>query len=125
MTGANQAQSDAWNGSSGLRWQPEPMTTAARIRAALAEVLDPEYPVSLVDLGLIRGVAVDGNTATIEIAFCSLGCPCIDLIELDVVERLLQLEGIDNVEVVESLDRWTRRDVSRRGLVQLRSAGVA
>jgi metal-sulfur cluster biosynthetic enzyme len=100
------------------------MTSAAEVRQALAGVLDPEYPVSLVDLGLVRDVDVADGTATVTISYCSLGCPCIQLIEHDVQERLLELDGIDRVEVVESYDLWTRRDISRRGLVQLRRAGV-
>jgi len=80
--------------------------------------------VSLVDLGLIRGVEVEGTTARVDVAYCSLGCPCINLIEHDVEERLLQMEGIDRVEVVESFDPWTRKDISRRGLVLLHQAGV-
>jgi metal-sulfur cluster biosynthetic enzyme len=88
-------------------------------------VLDPEYPVSLVDLGLVRGVEVAGGTARVQISYCSLGCPCIGLIEQDVEERLLQLDGVERVEVVESFEPWTRRDVTRKGLTLLRSAGVA
>jgi metal-sulfur cluster biosynthetic enzyme len=95
------------------------------VERALADVLDPEYPVSLVDLGLIRGVEVDDGTAKVAISYCSLGCPCIDLIAADVEERLLQLDGIDRVELVESFDPWTRREISPRGLLQLRRAGVA
>jgi metal-sulfur cluster biosynthetic enzyme len=97
----------------------------AQVESALAEVLDPEYPVSLVDLGLIRGVDVRDGTAKVAISYCSLGCPCIDLIEQDVEGRLLQLDGVERVEVVESFEPWSRRDVSRKGLVQLRRAGVA
>jgi metal-sulfur cluster biosynthetic enzyme len=100
------------------------MASRADVEQALAEVLDPEYPVSVVDLGLIRGVEVENATAKVDIAYCSLGCPCIDMIEQDVRERLLQLEGIDRVEVAESFDRWTRGDVSSRGLALLRGAGV-
>jgi metal-sulfur cluster biosynthetic enzyme len=100
------------------------VTSRDEVRSALAEVLDPEYPVSLVDLGLIRDVEVDGSTARVAIAYCSLGCPCIGLIEEDVEERLLQLEGIEHVEVVESFEPWTRRDISPRGLALLRHAGV-
>jgi metal-sulfur cluster biosynthetic enzyme len=101
--------------------------TASRtqVESALAEVLDPEYPVSLVDLGLIRGVELEGSTAKVAISYCSLGCPCIDLIEQDVEGRLLQLDGVERVEVVESFEPWSRRDVSRKGLVQLSRAGVA
>lgn len=100
------------------------MTTAAEVRSALADVLDPEYPVSLVDMGLVRDVEVVDGTARVTISYCSLGCPCIQLIEQDVEERLLVLEGVDRVEVIESYELWTRRDISRRGLRQLRLAGV-
>ena len=100
------------------------MASRSEVERALAEVLDPEYPVSLVDLGLVRGVEVEGTTAKVDIVYCSLGCPCIDLIEHDVEERLLRLDGIDRVEVVESFDPWTRKDVSRTGLALLQQAGV-
>jgi metal-sulfur cluster biosynthetic enzyme len=101
--------------------------TVARtdVEKALAEVLDPEYPVSLVDMGLIRGVDIQDGTARVAISYCSLGCPCIDLIEQDVKERLLELEGIERVEMAESFHPWTRKDISRKGLALLRGAGVA
>jgi metal-sulfur cluster biosynthetic enzyme len=98
--------------------------SAADVTGVLAEVLDPEYPVSLVDMGLVRDVEVAHGTARVTISYCSLGCPCIQLIEHDIRERLLLMDGIDRVEVVESYDLWTRESISRRGLVQLRRAGV-
>jgi metal-sulfur cluster biosynthetic enzyme len=100
------------------------MVSRADVERALADVLDPEYPVSLVDLGLIRSVELEGATATVAISYCSLGCPCIDLIEHDVTDRLLELEGIERVEVVESFHPWTRTDITRNGLALLRTAGV-
>ena len=101
------------------------MATEALVRAALAEVLDPEYPVSVVDLGLVRGIEIKGATARVELAYCSLGCPCIELIEDDIRDRLLELDGVEQVEVREVFDRWTRRDISARGLKLLRASGVA
>jgi metal-sulfur cluster biosynthetic enzyme len=101
------------------------MASRSEIEGALAEVLDPEYPLSLVDMGLIRGVEVEDGTAKVSISYCSLGCPCINLIEKDVEERLLQLDGIDRVEVIESFEPWTRKDISAKGLGLLRGAGVA
>jgi metal-sulfur cluster biosynthetic enzyme len=98
--------------------------TEARIRSALLEVQDPEYPVSLVDMGLVRGVEVDGSAVRVDVAYCSLGCPCIELIEDDIRERLLGLEGVEQVEVREVFERWTRRDISERGLKLLRASGV-
>jgi metal-sulfur cluster biosynthetic enzyme len=100
------------------------MTTEARVRAALAEVLDPEYPVSLVDMGLVRGVEIQGTKVRVDVAYCSLGCPCIELIEDDIRERLLRLDDVESVEVREVFERWTRRDISARGLRLLRASGV-
>jgi metal-sulfur cluster biosynthetic enzyme len=101
------------------------MATEALVRAALSEVLDPEYPVSVVDLGLVRGVDVRGSMVRVDIAFCSLGCPCIELIQDDIRERLLQLDDVEDVVVREVFDRWSRRDISARGLTILRESGVA
>lgn len=101
------------------------MVTEALVRAALVEVVDPEYPVSLVDLGLVRGVETHDSTVRVDVSYCSLGCPCIPLIEDDIRERLLELDGVERVEVREVFDQWTRRDISARGLEILRTSGVA
>ena len=109
-------------GSSG---EPTPSAvTPDSLRDALAGVLDPEYPVSLVDLGLIRGLRLDEGTAHVEVVFCNLGCPCTELIQEDIEARLLELQGVDAVEIEEVFDRWTRDDVSAKGLRQLRQVGV-
>jgi metal-sulfur cluster biosynthetic enzyme len=101
------------------------MATEALVRAALAEVLDPEYPVSVVDLGLVRGVEIRDSAVRVDVAYCSLGCPCIALIEDDIRERLLRLGDVEHVEVREVFDRWSRRDISAKGLKVLRASGVA
>ena len=44
------------------------MPSPAEVRNALADVQDPEYPVSLVDLGLVRDVKVSRGKATVAIA---------------------------------------------------------
>ena len=101
------------------------MVSRADVEHALREVLDPEYPVGLVDLGLVRDIEIEDASVTVAISYCSLGCPCIDLIEEDVKGRLLQLDEIERVHVVESFHPWTRRDISRSGLALLRHTGVA
>lgn len=100
------------------------MATATDVREALAEVLDPEYPISIVDLGLVRGVSVDGRTAHVEITYTSLGCPCTELIQDDIRDRLLQVEGVEEVEIVEVFEPWTRRDISLSGLKVLEQSGI-
>jgi metal-sulfur cluster biosynthetic enzyme len=100
------------------------MATAADVREALVDVLDPEYPISIVDLGLVRGVSVDGTTARVMITYTSLGCPCTELIQDDIRDRLLRVEGVEEVEIEEVFEPWTRRDISLKGLKVLQESGV-
>jgi metal-sulfur cluster biosynthetic enzyme len=98
--------------------------TPADVHAALRDVQDPEYPISIVDMGLVRGVAVDGSRVRVQITYTSLGCPCQDLIKADVRTRLLGLDGVETVEIEECFDEWRREHISRRGLAALRELGV-
>ena len=65
-----------------------------RVWRALYEVPDPEFPISLVDLGLVYGVEVDesdpaGASVTVAITLTATACPCVEFIKWDVRERLL------------------------------------
>jgi metal-sulfur cluster biosynthetic enzyme len=100
------------------------MSTAEEVQEALKEVLDPEYPISLVDLGLIRGVEVDGCTAKVKLTYTCMGCPATDMIQDDIRDRLLQMEGIEEVEIEEVWDSWSRKNISKKGLIQLQKVGV-
>jgi metal-sulfur cluster biosynthetic enzyme len=95
------------------------------VRAALADVEDPEYPISIVDMGLVRGVEVKGARAVVKLTYTSMGCPCQDLIKADVRERVLQVDGIEEVTVEEVFEEWRREHISARGVKALRRLGVA
>jgi metal-sulfur cluster biosynthetic enzyme len=47
----------------------------AAIREALRGVLDPEVGVNIVDLGLVYGVALDGDGARIDLTMTTPACP--------------------------------------------------
>jgi ring-1,2-phenylacetyl-CoA epoxidase subunit PaaD len=56
------------------------MVTAEQVWEALAEIPDPEIPaVSLVDLGVVRDVAVDGDTVRVEFTPTFLCCPAVEV----------------------------------------------
>ncbi len=99
--------------------------SAEEIRAALREVDDPEYPISIVDMGLVRGVSFADGRAVVKLTYTSMGCPCQDLIKADVRERLLRLDGVEQVEIEECFEEWRRDHMSRRGVRKLRELGVA
>ena len=98
--------------------------TAEEVRDALREVFDPEYPISLVDLGLIRGVEVEGSKAKIKLTYTCMGCPAMDMIQDDVSDRLLEMEGIDEVDIEVVWETWSKKDITPLGKRQLREVGV-
>lgn len=100
------------------------MVTTEEVRDALRDVLDPEYPISLVDLGLIRGIEVVGNRADIKLTYTCMGCPAMDMIQEDVEERLLQIDGIAVVEIEVVWPKWSKNDITPLGKKQLKQVGV-
>lgn len=60
------------------------------IRSALRGVIDPELGINIVDLGLVYGIDIDGNTIGVEMTMTSPSCPLGDYLT-DSVERALSL----------------------------------
>lgn len=91
----------------------------------LREVLDPELPISLVDLGLVYGASLQGGVAIIDLTFTATACPCMDFIKEDVRDRLLQEPWIDDVEIREVWDPpWTTDRITASGKAALKTLGV-
>lgn len=100
------------------------MASAEQLTVALRDVNDPEYPISIVDMGLVRGVEMDGSTAHVKLTYTSMGCPCTELIKADVRKRLLEVDGVEEVEIEETFAEWRRDHMTRRGIRTLRELGV-
>jgi len=101
------------------------VVTAEQVWAALAEVPDPEIPViSLVDLGVVRDVAVDGDRVTIEFTPTFLGCPALDAMRVRMDEAVRSLGGDPDVRVVLD-DSWSTDRITPEGRAKLREAGFA
>ncbi len=100
------------------------LTTGA-VWAALEEIPDPEIPViSLVDLGVVRDVTVDG--ARVHVAFTPtfLGCPALDAMRSAIEAKLRELGAEPEVEVLND-DSWSTDRISLAGREKLREAGFA
>ena len=93
---------------------------------ALQEVLDPEIPISLPELGLIYGVDVAEGVARISLTYTATACPCMEFIREDITDRLEAESWIDSVELIEVWDPpWTSDRISSQGREKLRKMGVA
>ena len=94
--------------------------------SALKEVMDPEFPISLVDLGLIYDVRRHDRTVEIDLTFTATACPCMDFIHEDIRERLLREEEIDEVKINQVWDPpWTADRISEAGKQAMKQCGVA
>lgn len=102
-----------------------PEDREAGVRELLHEVLDPELPISLVDLGLIYDVRYRDGRVEVDLTFTATACPCMEFIREDVRDRLLMESWIREVEIRDVWDPpWTRERISDRGRAQLRDLGV-
>ncbi|MDE2677187.1 MAG: metal-sulfur cluster assembly factor [Gemmatimonadota bacterium] len=97
----------------------------AALRAALDEVLDPELPISVMELGLVYGVAFRDGTASVDLTFTATACPCMDFIKQDVRDRIAMEPWVDSVEINEVWDPpWTTARISEAGRGKLKALGV-
>jgi len=96
-----------------------------RIWNALEDVADPEFPVSVVDMGLIYGLQRSGEKATVQLSFTSMGCPAMEFILDDIRQRVLAEPGVNEIEIEIVWDPpWTRERLSPQAMEKLRSWGV-
>ena len=65
----------------------------------LRQVIDPEIDCNIVDLGLIYGVQIFGSRVLVQMTLTTPGCPMHESIAQGVKTALLNLEGIDDVQV--------------------------
>lgn len=95
-------------------------------RAVVAAVVDPEMPMlTLDDLGVVRGVEVDGNAVTVTITPTYSGCPAIEVMRDDLRARLVEA-GYTPVVVRTVLSpAWTTDWISEHGRRVLAEHGIA
>ena len=101
------------------------LPTIADVRAALAEVPDPELPVlSVVDLGIVHRVEVDGEGIRVAILPTFVGCPALDVIRGAIADRLGTFGLPVAVETTFEVP-WMSDRISPAGRQALASVGIA
>ena len=109
------------------------VVTEAQVWDALAEIPDPEIPViSLVDLGVVRGIDVDDRRVRVEFTPTFLGCPALEVMRDAMADSIRALGAEPEIQVLLddswSTDRITRgraaRSCGRPGSHRRRRAGA-
>ena len=75
------------------------MVEEGDVMASLVEVEDPEMKLSVVDLGLIYSVRIEGDHAEIDMTLTSPGCPVAPELMAAVHRSALSTNGIESVHV--------------------------
>lgn len=94
--------------------------------AILENVKDPEVPVlSVLDLGIVRQVSVNGDEVQVTITPTYTGCPAMDVIKTSIQMELLAA-GYRHVSVLQVLSpAWTTDWMSEAGKRKLKEYGIA
>jgi ATP-binding protein involved in chromosome partitioning len=79
--------------------EPADGFSEAGIREALRDVRDPEIGRDLSALNMIRNVDIEGGKVTVGVALTTSGCPLKHRIMTDVRDRLMMIDGVEDVEV--------------------------
>ncbi|WP_439504591.1 1,2-phenylacetyl-CoA epoxidase subunit PaaD [Sediminibacterium sp.] len=91
----------------------------------LETVKDPEVPVlSVVDLGVIRAVALEGQHVTVTITPTYTGCPAMDMISMH-IKMALNAAGYQTTIQTILSPAWTTDWITENGKQQLKAYGIA
>jgi ATP-binding protein involved in chromosome partitioning len=69
------------------------------VRERLRAVIDPELGDTIVDLGMVRAIAVSGGRVTVDVALTVAACPLRSQIERDVRGQVESLEWVESMEI--------------------------
>jgi ATP-binding protein involved in chromosome partitioning len=73
--------------------------TKDQVTDALRAVIDPELRKSIVDLGMVRAIQIDGDAVDVTVSLTTPGCPIRSHFQQAVVERVGALDGVARVQV--------------------------
>ena len=87
----------------------------------IRKIYDPELPVNIYDLGLIYDITVkDEKFAIIKMTLTTPNCPVAESLPKEVKEGVMQVEGIEDVELEVVWDPpWTKDMMSEAAKLEM------
>ncbi|PWK07423.1 1,2-phenylacetyl-CoA epoxidase subunit PaaD [Tumebacillus permanentifrigoris] len=101
--------------------------TEGTIWTILQDVKDPEIPtVSLVEMGMVNKVSVANGLVNIEVLPTFVGCPALEIMKRNIVEKLTPVDGITEVQVKFVFEpAWSSDRITEVGREKLTAFGIA
>jgi len=109
-----------------LQTHPYNDTSCPALWDVLRDVMDPEIPISVVDMGLIVHLSQNDGIVDVKLTFTAMGCPAMDFIMDDIRDRLLKEPGVQEVRIEIVWDPvWTKARLSEEGIEIMRAWGIS
>ena len=98
---------------------------AEQVRESLKNCMDPEVPLSIIDMGLIYGIDIsENNDVNIKMTMTTKGCPLHDTMVDDVKRYTKKVSGVNNVQVDIVWDPpWTMDKMSDEAKAKMKGFG--
>ncbi|MDC0200237.1 PqqD family peptide modification chaperone [Candidatus Nitrosopelagicus sp.] len=96
-----------------------------QVRDSLKKCMDPEVPLSIVDMGLIYGIDItENNDVNIKMTMTTKGCPLHETMVDDVKRYAKKVSGVKNVDVEIVWDPpWTMDKMSDTAKAMMKTMG--
>ena len=97
-----------------------------QVRDSLKQCMDPEVPLSIVDMGLIYGIDVtENNDVNIKMTMTTKGCPLHETMVDDVKRYAKKVSGVNNVDVEIVWDPpWSMDKMSDEAKAMMKTMGT-
>ena len=95
------------------------------VRDSLKNCMDPEVPLSIIDMGLIYGIDItENNDVNIKMTMTTKGCPLHETMVDDVKRYAKKVSGVNNVDVEIVWDPpWTMDKMSDSAKAMMKTMG--
>ena len=96
------------------------------VRDSLKNCMDPEVPLSIIDMGLIYGIDItENNDVNIKMTMTTKGCPLHETMVDDVKRYTKKVSGVNNVDVEIVWDPpWTMDKMSDEAKAKMKTMGA-
>ena len=94
--------------------------TEGDVLNALRPIVDPDFKRSIVDLGFVKGVAIDGARVSFRIELTTPACPVKEQFERSAEQAVIALDGVEQVEVTMTANTRGSRPAGSDGIPGLK-----
>lgn len=95
--------------------------TQKQVEEKLKEVLDPEIGISILDLGLVYEIKIDGDDVSILMTLTTPGCPMAAMFDQEVIRKVKEIKNVKKVKVEITFDPpWTPEKMTKEAKKKLK-----